>query len=112
MDDGSGTDDSSSVDDPSSSTDDAALDDSINSKRATDDPGADAASTDDSTDDPSADDGSGDPGTDDGSDPSTDGSDGYAGCTPDVLTVGAVVSEADISITPDGTYFDTIELAH
>jgi hypothetical protein len=28
-----------------------------------------------------------------------------------VLTVGAIVTEADLSITPDGTYFDTLELA-
>ena len=71
------------------------------------DPGADDGSGDDpsldgnSTDDPGADPGSGD-------DPSVD--DGSGGCAPDVLKVGAVVSEASFSATPDGLFFDSIEL--
>jgi hypothetical protein len=72
-----------------------------------DDPGAD----DPSVDDPGADDSSlDDPTLDDGStdDPSAD--DGSGGCSPDTLKPGAVVSEADFSATPEGLFFDSIEL--
>jgi hypothetical protein len=77
-----------------------------------DDPGADDPSADDpSADDPGADDSSlDDPTLDDGStdDPSVD--DGSGGCSPDTLKPGAVVSAAEFSATPDGLFFDSIEL--
>jgi hypothetical protein len=60
---------------------------------AGDDPG--------SGDDPSSGDGSGD-------DSSFD--DGSGGCSTDALKPGVAVSEADLSVTPDGVFFDTIEL--
>ena len=77
-----------------------------------DDPGAgDPGADDGSTDDPGASDtSSDDPGAGDtsGDDPSVDN--GSGGCSTDVLKAGAVVSEADFSATPDGLFFDAIEL--
>src|SRR3954452_22400466 len=71
-----------------------------------DDPGADDPGADDpSLDDPSLD----DPGADDGSGDDSSGDDG-SGCTTDVLKPGVAVSEADLSATADGLFFDSIEL--
>lgn len=125
-DDGSG--DDASGDDPGAdlgddyfddeSADDAALDDIINGKARArevgddvsgDDPGADDGSDDGSDDSSGGDDSGDDSGGDSGDDSGDDA--GAGGCSPDVLKVGAVVSEAAFSVTPDGTYFDTLELA-
>jgi hypothetical protein len=73
---------------------------------STDDPTVD----DGSGDDPSVDDGTTDPGAGDGSGDGTS-SGGGSGCTADSLKVGAVVNEAAITAAPDGTFFDSIELA-
>jgi hypothetical protein len=115
---GDGSGDDSSTDDGSGDdlgTEDPA-DDSLPRRvakdSAADDGSADDGSADDgSGDDGSQDDGSGDDGSlDDGS--LDDGSsDNVGGCSPDTLTVGAVVTEAAVSATPDGTFFDAIELA-
>jgi hypothetical protein len=70
------------------------------------DPGAGDGSAGDGTDDPGVD----DPPVDDGSGDSTDSSDGSGGCAPDVLKVGAVVTEASLSVTSDGSFFDAIQL--
>jgi hypothetical protein len=87
--------------DGTSSTDPGADDPSADDPGA-DDPGADDPGADDSSaDDPSLDDGSGD-------DPSVD--DGSGGCSTDTLKAGAVVSEASFSATPQGLFFDSIEL--
>jgi hypothetical protein len=87
--------------DPGAGADDPSGDDP-----GADDPGADDPGADDpSLDDPGADDGS----FDDGSGDDT-GGDGGSGCTADVLKPGVEVSEADLSATADGVFFDTIEL--
>jgi hypothetical protein len=86
--------------------DDPGADDPGADDPGADDPGADDPGFDDpGADDPGADDGSGD----DASGDDTGGDDG-SGCTADVLKPGAEVSEADLSATADGVFFDTIEL--
>src|SRR4051812_4475342 len=75
-----------------------------------DDPGADDPGADDGSDDPGLDDpGADDPSLDDGSGDDTSVDDG-SGCTTDVLKPGVAVSEADLSATADGLFFDSIEL--
>ncbi len=70
------------------------------------DPGAgdDQGVDDNSGDSSGLDDGSGDNGSAD------DGDTLDQGCSTDSLTVGAIVSEADVTVGADGTYFDAIEL--
>jgi hypothetical protein len=114
---GDGSGDDPSIDDGSGdSTDSTGASPKVHARHAADDPSAGTSPTDDpstdtsSTDDPSIDDGSGD-GSTDGSTDGTDGSgDSSAGCTPDSLKVGAVVTEASFSATPEGLFFDAIEL--
>jgi hypothetical protein len=78
------------------------------------DDGSADGSDDEGADDPGADDGW-DDGSDDGSDETGGGGDEGAdiggGCSIDTLTVGAVVNQASITATSDGTFFDEIELA-
>jgi hypothetical protein len=117
--DDSSSDDSDTSDDPTWSGDPTA--DELGKARArqgADDPNADDPGADDpSADDPSDD----DPGADDGSDDGSAGDDGLgddgsgdgtgADVCLDALKVGAVVSEASLDVSSDGSFFDTVELA-
>jgi hypothetical protein len=80
-----------------------------------DDPSADDGSTDEgstdegSTDDPGADDGSSeDPGA--GDESTDEGDEDYGGCATDTLKVGAVITEATLVATPEGLFFDSVEV--
>src|SRR4051812_18167931 len=69
--------------------------------------GDDPSGDDPSGDDPSGDEGStDDPGADEG--PVDEGEDG--GCSTDTLKVGAVIEEATLVATPEGLFFDSVEV--
>jgi hypothetical protein len=77
------------------------------------DPATDPSADDSTTDDTTTDDTTTDTTTDDGTDPTDDGSTDTSsgGCATDTLKPGAVVTEADVSYTGTGAFFDAIQLA-